>query len=228
MGQALANPAAGVMIGAVFGIAVLLISIVVSAIATAATTFGVSDVYLEKPTSISGCFSRVKGKVGRVVYTSFEFGLRVGLGFILLIIPGVYWAGKYGLAVPAVVLEDIKARDSFPRSSDLTKGAVSRIVAIYFLTWILIVSIGMAVGLALGAVAPGLAKAAGTITAAAVQNLISAIVNTVVTPIMSIALTLAYYDQRVRKEAFDIENMMALLGEPVAAKASDAAMGATS
>jgi hypothetical protein len=152
----------------------------------------------------------------------------VGLGFILLIIPGVYWAGKYGLAVPAVVLEDIKARDSFPRSSDLTKGAVSRIVAIYFLTWILIVSIGMAVGLALGAVAPGLAKAAGTITAAAVQNLISAIVNTVVTPIMSIALTLAYYDQRVRKEAFDIENMMALLGEPVAAKASDAAMGATS
>src|SRR6185369_3798127 len=51
MGQGLANPAASVAIGAVFGIAVLLISIVVSAIATAATTFGVSDVYLEKPTS---------------------------------------------------------------------------------------------------------------------------------------------------------------------------------
>jgi hypothetical protein len=30
-------------------------------------------------------------------------------------------------------------------------------------------------------------------------------------PVTAIALTLAYYDQRVRKEAFDIEHMMALM-----------------
>src|SRR5688572_17222696 len=34
------------------GIAMIIVSLVVSAIATAATTFGVSDIYLEKPTSI--------------------------------------------------------------------------------------------------------------------------------------------------------------------------------
>src|SRR5438270_6032226 len=60
---------------------VILVSVVVSSIATAATTFGVSDIYLEKPTSISSCFARVKGKIARVAITSIEFGLRVGLGF---------------------------------------------------------------------------------------------------------------------------------------------------
>lgn len=221
------SPQNGVIIGAVFALAVLVISVVLSSIATAASTFAVSDVHLEKATSISACFSRVKGKIGRVIYTSLELGLRVGIGFILLIIPGVYWAGKYGLAVPAVVLEDIKAKKSFQRSADLTRGAVGRIIAIYFLTWILIFAIGMTVGVALGAIAPGLTKAAGTVTSKAFEYLISAVVNTVVTPIMSIALTLAYYDQRVRKEAFDIENMMALLGEP-GANAADTAIGATS
>ena len=33
-------------------------------------------------------------------------------------------------------------------------------------------------------------------------------------PISAIALTLAYYDQRVRSEAFDIEHMMSLMGVP--------------
>jgi hypothetical protein len=53
------------------------------------------------------------------------------------------------------------------------------------------------------------------------------VVNIIVTPVMSIALTLAYYDQRVRKEAFDIESMMSLLGEPGSAPAENT-MGATS
>jgi hypothetical protein len=33
-------------------------------------------------------------------------------------------------------------------------------------------------------------------------------------PITAIALTLVYYDQRVRKEAFDIEHMMSLMAAP--------------
>jgi hypothetical protein len=198
------------------GLLVLLISIIATAVATAATTFGVSDVYLGKPTSIAACFARVKGKIGRVIYVSIELSLRIGVGFLLLILPGIYWAGKFGIAVPSVVLEDIKAKEAFPRSAALTKDAVGRIIGIYFLTWLLVAVIGGGVGVALAAV--GLAahgmKAGGSATGELVKQLVSAVVQTVVTPIMSIALTLAYYDQRVRKEAFDLESMMSLLGEP--------------
>lgn len=209
------------------GILTIVVSVIANAIATAATTFGVSDTYLDKATSISACFARVKGTVGKVIYASMELGARVTLGFILLVVPGIYWGGKYGLAVPAVVLEDIKGRQACNRSADLTEGSIGRIIAIYFLTWILVVSISAGLGALLVIAAPGLTKTAGTTTATVFHYLVSAIVNTVITPVMSIALTLAYYDQRVRKEAFDIENMMSLLGEPVAPSATDT-MGATS
>jgi hypothetical protein len=195
----------------------LIVALVVSSIATAATTFGVSDVYLEKQTSISACFARVKGKIGKVIFASFELGLRIGVGFMLLIFPGIYWAGKYGLAVPAVVLEDIKGKQACGRSAELTKDSVGRIVAIYFLTWILVVAISAGIGAVLGVAAPSLTRAAGTTGSKVFQYLLSSVVNTLVTPVMAIALTLAYYDQRVRKEAFDIESMMSLLGEPTAA-----------
>lgn len=219
----------GKMVLATFAVAILtlFISVVVNSIATAATTFGVSDVYLNKETSISACFARVKGKIGRVIYASTELGCRIGIGFLLLIIPGIYWAGKYGLAVPAVVLEDIKGKKACGRSAELTKDSVGRIVAIYFLAWILVVAISAGIGVVLGAVAPSLTKAAGTTTSSVFTDIISAVVNTVVTPIMSIALTLAYYDQRVRKEAFDIESMMSLLGEPSEVPVENT-MGATS
>jgi len=209
------------------GAVTLFVAVVTSSIATAATTFGVSDVYLEKETSISACFARVKGKIGKVVFASAEFGCRVGLGFLLFIIPGIYWAGKYGLAVPAVVLEDIKGKQACARSAELTKDSVGRIVAIYFLTWILIVCVGAVITVVPGIAAIGLKRAAGTASFKAFHYVVSMVVNTVVTPVLSIALTLAYYDQRVRLEAFDIENMMSLLDEPGPA-APENTMGATS
>ena len=221
------DPIKTAAIAGVMTIIFLVVNLVASAISTAATTFGVSDINLDKPTSISACFSRVKGKIGRVIYASLELGVRIGLGFLLLIVPGVYWAGKYGLAVPAVVLEDIKAKKAFPRSAELTKDSIGRIIAIYFLTFILTLVVSAGMGAAIGALVPALAKSAGTITAQAFNLVVSAIITTLVTPVMAIALTLAYYDQRVRKEAFDIENLMSLLGEPVPASSAQAA-GASS
>jgi hypothetical protein len=198
----------------VAGAVTLFVSAVASSIATAATTFGVSDIYLEKETSISACFARVKGKIGKVIFASAELGLRIGLGVLLFLIPGIYWAGKYGLAVPAVVLEDIKGKQACARSAQLTKDSVGRIIAIYFLTWILVVSIGAGITALPGIAAISLKGAAGTASLKVFRYVVSMVVNTLVTPVMSIALTLAYYDQRVRLEAFDIENMMSLLGEP--------------
>ena len=211
----------------VIAILTIIVSLVASSIATAATTFGVSDIYLDKETSISACFARVKGKIGKVIYASLDLGLRVMIGFMLLIIPGIYWGGKYGLAVPAVVLEEIKGNQACARSAVLTKDSVGRIIAIYFLTWILVVSISALIWAVLGVAAHGLTRAAGTTASAVFRQVVSTVVNIIVTPVMSIALTLAYYDQRVRKEAFDIESMMSLLGEPGSAPAENT-MGATS
>jgi hypothetical protein len=217
------NPVAVAAIMAAVGIGFIVVSIVVSAIATGATTFAVSDLYLEKPTSIGSCFSRMRGKIGRVAITSIEFGLRVGLGMILLIVPGIYFAGKWGLALPAVVLEPIERKKAFPRAATLSEGSIGRVLVVYFLTWILIFGISMGLSFVLVAIAPALSRAAGSTASQAVQYVLSAIVNVAVTPVMHIALTVLYYDQRVRKEGFDIENMMKMLGEAPPAAAAAAA-----
>ncbi|HEY3767639.1 MAG TPA: hypothetical protein VGN44_03105 [Candidatus Angelobacter sp.] len=197
---------------------VLLVTILgavfVSSIVTAATTFGVSDVYLDIPTSMTACFSRVSGKALRVIYTSFLVGLIIGFGTLLCVIPGIYLAGMYGLAIPAVVLEDITASDSLGRSSALTKNSVGRIIVIYFLTTIfaaIMVTILNVAGLSIGATA---LHGVRTLSGSMLQEVTATLGTILFGPVTAIALTLAYYDQRVRNEAFDITHMMSLMGVP--------------
>jgi hypothetical protein len=191
------------------GLFTLVASAFVAALVTAATTLGVSDIYLDRPTTIMSCFSRVARKAPRVVFVSFVVGLIVGVGTLLCIIPGIYWAGVYGIAVPAAVLEDIPGPQAISRSKDLTRDSVGRIIVVYFLTTIF--TIGMLVALDAGLNLVGLAASTKFLHKQVLDQVLTTLGGIVFGPITAIALTLAYYDQRVRKEAFDIEHMMALM-----------------
>jgi hypothetical protein len=182
-----------------------------SSIVTAATTFAVSDIYLDRPTSVWACFSRVQGKALRVCLASFLVSLIVGLGFLLCMVPGLYWAGKYGVAIPAVVLEDVTAGGSMNRSSDLTSGSTGRVIVVYFLTSIFTILIvtGLVAGLAL--LSPALFQHTGVLTRDVLERILASAGEIVFGPVTAIGLTLVYYDLRVRKEAFDLEHMMRMM-----------------
>src|SRR5262249_20090558 len=64
-----------------------LASLVVTYFVTAATTFGVSEIYLNIPTSIRACYARVGGNFLRVVVVSFVVAVIIGFGTALCIIP---------------------------------------------------------------------------------------------------------------------------------------------
>jgi Membrane domain of glycerophosphoryl diester phosphodiesterase len=213
LGQVIISGRGGVgSVAAVLGILLtLVIAIVVGSFITAATTFGVSDIYLSRPTSISACFSRVGAKALSVIFVSFLLGLLLGLGFMLCIVPGIYFAGKYGLAIPATVLEGARGGDALTRSSTLTKNSVWRVIVVYFLTTIFTSCIVFAVNFGVLAVVNAI-PGAGLLLKQITQLLVSALAGIVFGPISAIALTLVYYDQRVRNEAFDIEHMMSLMG----------------
>ena len=202
------------------GIAILsslitvVVSVILGSVVTAATTFGVSDIYLDRPTSITACFSRVGAKALSVTLVSFLLGLIVGLGLLLCLIPGIYFGGKYGLAIPATVLEGRTAGDALTRSSTLTEGFIWRVIVVYFLTSLFTSCILFALNfgvLALVNDIPG----AGILLKQILQLLVASLTGIVLGPISAIAITLVYYDLRVRKEAFDIEHMMGLMGMPV-------------
>ncbi|HKD81525.1 MAG TPA: hypothetical protein VKH81_17665 [Candidatus Angelobacter sp.] len=189
-------------------------SLFVDATVTAATTFAVSDIYMDVPTSMAASFSRVAGKAFKVVYVSFITSLIVAIGFFLCIAPGVYWGGKYGLAVPAAVLEPITGNQSLKRSGELTTDSVGRVILIFFLTSIFagIMTFALREGLTL--LPPVTSHGSPVFSQKNLHDAISALGSILFDPITAIALTLAYYDQRVRREAFDIEHMMSLLNAP--------------
>lgn len=196
------------------GLVTIFAGLFVSSIVTAATTFGVSDIYLDTPTSMVACFSRVAGKALKVVLVSIIVALIIGLGSMLCLVPGIYFAGKYGIAIPAIVLEDITASESLQRSADLTKEAVGRVILVYFLTTIFTLIMVFALDAAVGTLGYVAFHNTGIFSKEAFNDVITTLGSILFGPVTAIALTLVYYDQRVRKEAFDIEHMMSLMNPP--------------
>lgn len=219
------SAAASAGIGILVAALVYLIGTLIAAgITQAATTFAVSSLYLEEPTSVQSAYARVKGLVGRSVYVILEVGLRIALGFVLFIIPGIIMLRRYSLSVPAAMLEKLKAKEALKRSKHLSEGSGGRILLVYILMLVLIyaVSIGMAWVLHL-IFKPEVLRS--SFPAQVVQQFFSFVVGAAIGPVMTIAFSLLYYDQRVRKEAFDIEHMMSALG-PAGGSSSAATAGA--
>jgi hypothetical protein len=181
-----------------------------------ATVMAVSRVHLGNDTSISESFASVKGKILYLALIMIGVAVGIGIGFVLLIVPGIILALMWALTIPVAVLEDKGLRDATSRSAELTKGNRGRIFMIYFLfmvlTYIVIMLWEIPILAAIGAFAHGQRP----MTAFPVWTQIAFPVCTflsqcLVGPLLTIALSLVYYDQRVRKEAFDLQLMMSTL-----------------
>jgi hypothetical protein len=121
---------------------------------------------------------------------------------------------RYSLAIPACVVEDLKARQAIRRSIELSKGSRGRI----FLLGLLIAAIQIAlIGLTqvLFFVAIFMAAKRGAqppLWIQITQQIVAFFTNSFIGPMYATGLTLFYYDQRIRKEGFDIEWMMEAAG----------------
>jgi hypothetical protein len=195
----------------------LFLAAIVSAASQAATVIAVSQVHLDRPASIADSFSRVKSEIPGVIGLTLLVGLGVGAGFIALVVPGIILAMMWSLAVPVKVLENKGITDAMSRSSDLTKGDRGRIFVIALLFGVLSIGVGLLLRWPLEI-------AAGVSSIAAMQRssrswqaalLVSTFVSEcLVGPLATIAFSLVYYDERVRKEAFDLQLMMTTLDAP--------------
>jgi hypothetical protein len=118
---------------------------------------------------------------------------------------------RYSLAVPASVVENLQARKAMRRSIELSKGSRGRI----FLLGLMIVIIQM--GLVF--ISQGFFIVAAfknhmvlPLWAQILQQFVGFLTNSFIGPMYATGLTLFYYDQRIRKEGYDIEWMMEAAG----------------
>ena len=144
------------------------------------------------------------------------FGLLSLLAFPLFmggVIGSLYLYARYSLAVPACILEKLRGGAALRRSSFLSRDSILRIILIFFLLGILTAVFTTVLNLPPQIVA---LQHRGVLTTpwviwSYVGNFLA---RALAGPIAAIALALIYYDQRVRKEAFDLQLMMQGLETP--------------
>src|SRR5437879_8335379 len=133
-----------------------------------------------------------------IVGTSLLVGICVMLGFVLLVIPGVYLFLSFLLVWQVMVLERRYGVTAMRRSRELMRGSLVRGLGITLAGAIIVSVVGGAIGLVvghiplLGPIGEGLARAAGVAYTSAVAVVL-------------------YFDICCRKEAFDLEHLARLV-----------------
>ncbi|MFN2570801.1 MAG: hypothetical protein ABR537_04190 [Gemmatimonadales bacterium] len=136
-------------------------------------------------------------------------GLTVVAGVVGLMWLVIWVACGYGTTTPIVVLEDLPSSfDSFSRSWELTRGTRRKVFGTVAVTWLMSQFLPSIVVSGIS----GIMGATGNQALQPIFVVLASLISIVLMPILPCALTLLYYDLRVRREAFDLEILSTQLG----------------
>jgi hypothetical protein len=199
-------------------------------ISTAACFKAIADAYLGTEPSARRSLAFGLRRVPRLlslyilyfVVFAVVFGLLAGLTaavgpavlvLLLALVPGaIYVANAWSLSTPALLFEDTGPIAALKRSWALVRGSWWRVLGI-ILVGVLLVSILAGVLQGILVLIPA-ALADGNEVALALATVIAGTVSgTLTTPFTAAIFSLVYFDQRVRREGFDLELLAQGLGE---------------
>lgn len=132
--------------------------------------------------------------------------------FLAAIVYAVLMSLRYSLAMPVCVVEDVAAGPAIKRSIELSKGSRGRIFVLGLLVYAIRTLLGVVLGFPLIFFSFKHLGKPLPIGLMAFTQVAGFLVRTFIGPIYSSGLTLFYYDQRVRKEGYDIVWMMQAAG----------------
>jgi hypothetical protein len=135
--------------------------------------------------TLSETLARVWPRLGAVVGAGLLAGVAIGIGFVLIIVPGLYLATIWSVVIPAIVLEKRGVMESFGRSRDLVRGYGWVVFGVIVVT--IVISIVASIVLAL--VFSGLSSELSRYVA----NVIS---NTIISPFTAATWTCMYFKLR--------------------------------
>lgn len=213
--QAGSAATAGMAIGGLVLIGVVIATLVALLLSQGATVLAVSEIYLGRVATVGDSFRRVRGEFWTLLAVAILSGFATGLASIFLIIPGIYVFCRLAVAIPSAVLEDLGARDSLERSWGLTKENVGRILLIYLFSFILAIAASSLFEYPFTLLIVAARRDPAMVRMwTALMQMGGFAAQVLIAPIGTIAISLLYYDLRVRKEAFDLQMLMRPLGGP--------------
>ncbi len=183
----------------------LALAVILSALGVAASTFIVSDAYLGHATPATVALSRARAFLGKLIAVSLLSWFLIGLGLVLLIVPGLILLAGLVLSTVVMVLEaPPSATAAMGRSWELTRGFRNKVFLAMCVAFLLLAVPGIAIG--------GAAAMLGETTGTSVGVLVlESLLQIFIYPYVYVVMTVLYYDLRVRKEGFDLELLASTL-----------------
>jgi hypothetical protein len=123
-----------------------LISVTASALASGSLVYAVLDLQRAGAASTRESLGRGLRALPKLFLINFMYMAVVGVGYVLLIVPGVIFSLMYALVVPVALAEGRGPLESFKRSSELTSGYRGLIFLTYFLWGLAVVVLNLIIG----------------------------------------------------------------------------------
>lgn len=181
----------------------MIISFVLTYILIGALVYGtVQHLGGQRPT-LGSIISRGLATVVPVIVIALLLSIVIGIGFVLLIVPGIFLIVVYSVVVPAAVVERPGIIGSFKRSWELTKGYRWPVLGILLVLVVILFILSFVVGAVGGVVA----FSTNDFTLLIVINYI---VSALSGALMSVAVAVTYHDLRVAKEGVSTTQIAAV------------------
>jgi hypothetical protein len=171
-----------------------LIGVLIYAVLQAAMIRAGAQATIGDPVDVEASYRYGFRRLGSVLLVGLLVAVIVGIGFILLIIPGIILLVFLSVAIPALVVEDRRGTEALGRSWDLVRGDFWHTLGVIVVVYLIV------------AIVSGIIGAIGG-DAWALRWIFTAIAQIVTTPFAALASVLLYLDLRARSEALSSETL---------------------
>ncbi|ODN69469.1 glycerophosphoryl diester phosphodiesterase membrane domain-containing protein [Methylobrevis pamukkalensis] len=146
-----------------------------------------------------------------IIALSIVLGVAAGIGFALLLVPGIYVYARWGLFLPAIVIED-GSYGALARSSELTKEYRWPIVGAYVVFGIAMLLMLLSMSMLLGFVLVGLADTMDTTALLIVTAIVESVFSAAMLGLSSCVVVALYMRLRDIKEGPGAEQLADVFG----------------
>lgn len=176
------------------------LSIILTLAVQGAIVYGVYQELKGRKASFSASLSYGMTRLGALILAAILMGIGIGIGMMLLIIPGVILLCLWAVTIPVCVVEKRGAVSSMKRSAALTKGYRLRIFAL-FLIVVLATGIFTSVATYIGM---------SVLRSPLAFALIAGIITVVPTAFNNVMAAIIYSDLRAIKEGVTLDSLISV------------------
>ena len=133
--------------------------------------------------SMGALFSAAAPFIGTLILNGIIFGIAVGIGLVLLIVPGLILLTIWAVVAPSIVVENRGAIEAFGRSRELVRGEGWSVFGVIVIAFLIV----FAVSIVTGSIGAAIGDDAGRIILGTIGNIL-------VVPIAALVAAILFFD----------------------------------